>query len=331
MPHPMFFSARILSCCLVTFYSACAFSQFESEPASVALDNTTVQCFGDEFSPATDSFTKGGSSMRSFPDRTVNRSSFAGCFVEGGETITFDWRYTSGESGDSFGLEAFGEFGRRYVLATLDATTNWVTTTVTLPNDVDSFNWHFDNYNAQGDAWVDNLRIRGDQSDPPKPPGGEFDDNPLSVAVDNTDYNFETTGDSLFFVQSQFKSIGPTAVQSGNISDGQISFFFTFVEGGEPISFDWKVSSELGYDGLIFYYLDSGGRPIGDIVTSISGESDWLNIESEVPGQGLRFVVWAYIKDEFVSDGRDTGWIDNIRVGKEKIFMPPIINLLLQE
>jgi hypothetical protein len=41
-------------------YPALAFSQFESEPASVALDNTTVECFGDEFSPATDLFTKAG-------------------------------------------------------------------------------------------------------------------------------------------------------------------------------------------------------------------------------------------------------------------------------
>ena len=135
-------------------------------------------------------------------------------------------------------------------------------------------------------------------------------------AVVISEYDFVSTGDANFFAQSGTVKVGSTSAQSGNISDDQISFLYTFVEGGEPIAFDWKVSSEAGFDGLLFYYLDENGDPVGDI-ESISGNSDWRTVNSTVPGQGLHFVVWAYLKDEIISAGQDTGWIDNVRIGKD--------------
>ena len=70
------------------------------------------------------------------------------------------------------------------------------------------------------------------------------------------------------------------------------------------ISFDFKVSSELGYDGLAFY--------IDDIEQNFwSGEVDWQKVYYNL-SQGEHELKWSYQKDSIIDSGIDMAWIDNI-------------------
>jgi hypothetical protein len=76
------------------------------------------------------------------------------------------------------------------------------------------------------------------------------------------------------------------------------------VVGPTNISFQWKVSSELGYDYLVFA-VD------GTIRKFISGEQGWATVNFSVPA-GNHNVDFVYFKDGSVSNGADAGWIDEL-------------------
>lgn len=320
-------------------YLGFAHAQFESEPVSVALDNTDYQCYGDGFRPSTDDFTTGNSSVASFANRPIGNAALAGCFIAGGKTISFDWRFTK-SGNDEIVLNAYGEFGEIHQLARLSTTSDWRTETVYLPLGVESFNWDLLNFEGAGLAWIDNLRVvegnqtggsgsGGSGSGGSGSSGGQSSQNPLSQAVDNLGYEFFTFGDALFSAQSNVVKVGATAAQSGNVDDDEFSVLYTVVEGGKKITFDWKSSSEQGFDGMVFYYVDSQGTFAGD-VESITGITGWQSMTSKVPGTGLHFVVWAYTKDEDISSGQDRGWVDNVQISDDKSSaVIPAITLLL--
>ena len=96
------------------------------------------------------------------------------------------------------------------------------------------------------------------------------------------------------------------SMRSGNISDGEstaISFTLENAEDDE-ISFMRKVSTEADYDYLMFY-ID------GNMQDQWAGEEDW-NQETYAISAGIHTFKWEYIKDQAVSDGDDSAWIDNI-------------------
>jgi hypothetical protein len=79
------------------------------------------------------------------------------------------------------------------------------------------------------------------------------------------------------------------------------------VDGPGMLAFNWKSSSEEGYDELHFYVNDV------EVVPAISGEmSDWTFVEYEIAESGMVVVKWEYTKDGSVSSGSDCGWIKDI-------------------
>lgn len=103
-----------------------------------------------------------------------------------------------------------------------------------------------------------------------------------------------------------------SSLQSGDVGDRNSSMFIAFVNGPGTISFDWKVSSETGYDFLRFYV---DGSPIYEM----AGEQGWARMNL-ILSSGLHNLTWSYEKDEHVSAGGDCGWIDNVRwTGSEVI------------
>jgi hypothetical protein len=126
----------------------------------------------------------------------------------------------------------------------------------------------------------------------------------LNAALDNNALAFTNGGSANWFGQSATSYYGGSAAQSGAISDLQTSSFQTTVTGPGTLSFYWKVSSEQGYDGLIFY-LDNGG------LEGISGDVDWQQRTYNIP-DGTHTIKWQYIKDINVSAGSDCGWVDRI-------------------
>jgi hypothetical protein len=70
------------------------------------------------------------------------------------------------------------------------------------------------------------------------------------------------------------------------------------------VRFFRKVSSEPDFDRLTFYIdgVEEG---------KWSGEEDWAEVSFPVV-EGTRTFAWIYSKDDSVSRGDDTAWIDDI-------------------
>ena len=113
-----------------------------------------------------------------------------------------------------------------------------------------------------------------------------------------------STGSPSWFYEATTTHDGVDAAQSGDVNDGESSYFNFDVVGPDTVDFWWKVSSEAGYDRLIFS-LD------GTAITSITGEIDWTQYSYAIP-EGNHSLRWEYFKDGQVSAGSDSGWVDEI-------------------
>jgi RHS repeat-associated protein len=78
------------------------------------------------------------------------------------------------------------------------------------------------------------------------------------------------------------------------------------VEGPGTVKFQWKVSSESGYDYLEFW-VDGIQRD------AISGITDWAEKTFTVTGAGPHTLKWGYAKDGSESIGEDCGWLDGVQ------------------
>jgi RHS repeat-associated protein len=93
---------------------------------------------------------------------------------------------------------------------------------------------------------------------------------------------------------------------SGDIDDGQQSWMQIGVEGPGTVKFQWKVSSESGYDYLEFW-VDGMQRD------AISGSTNWAEKTFTVTGAGPHTLKWRYAKDGSESIGEDCGWLDAVQ------------------
>ena len=99
---------------------------------------------------------------------------------------------------------------------------------------------------------------------------------------------------------------GTFSARSGAISHAQsstLSVTFNILRDGK-ISFFRKVSSEAGYDRLLFY-IDNL------LAGEWSGQQDWDKASFDVTA-GTHVFRWTYLKDGATSAGSDCAWIDNI-------------------
>lgn len=114
-------------------------------------------------------------------------------------------------------------------------------------------------------------------------------------------------------IASSPASNGSVVMRSKNISDGestQKGFNSTFKVDNGRFSFDWKVSSESGYDVFEFYIDDQ-------LIFTESGESGWKTYESEVLLSGYHTYKFLYKKDAIDTMGDDCVYIDNIRLSNQ--------------
>src|SRR3954447_6027022 len=111
----------------------------------------------------------------------------------------------------------------------------------------------------------------------------------LSDALDNSQLNWVTGGDAPWTTQTGVSHDGIDAAQSGPLLDGQQSWIQTTIIGPGPLTFWWRVSSELGYDE--FQFSIDGLEQI-----NISGQVDWQSRQFDIPS-GTHLLKWAYVKD----------------------------------
>ncbi|MCB1615096.1 MAG: hypothetical protein KDI30_03685 [Pseudomonadales bacterium] len=108
-------------------------------------------------------------------------------------------------------------------------------------------------------------------------------------------------------VDNTRRSEGQVSLRSGSITHNETSGVevSSLCEAGN-ISFDYKVSSEAGYDFLSFYIDDVGQG-------SWSGSTGWVAASYPVTA-GQHTFKWVYSKDGSASSGDDAGWIDNVSI-----------------
>ena len=116
-----------------------------------------------------------------------------------------------------------------------------------------------------------------------------------------------TTGAGNWFAQSTVVSRGRGAAQAGPTGNGQSSSLkVTAPSAGGVGSFDFKVSSEAGWDFLEFSVN-------GSLVQRWSGELAWSTFTFPIPS-GVNSFEWRYVKDADRSAGQDTAWLDNVQL-----------------
>lgn len=147
--------------------------------------------------------------------------------------------------------------------------------------------------------------------------GGDVVIDPLEIVEEELD-NFETGdfsaqswtfgGNANWTVSNDTANDGSYSAKSGSIVDSQTSELILTLDttGFEAITFAVKVSSESGYDGLVFY-IDGVSQ------SAWSGEVDWQTVTYPVTS-GQHTFEWKYIKDNIYSSGSDCAWIDSLKL-----------------
>ena len=104
---------------------------------------------------------------------------------------------------------------------------------------------------------------------------------------------------------AEWTYLGDGVWQSGSIGDNCETWIQKTIYGTGRLSFDWKVSSEMGCDELQFF-LDGNNR------SHISGASTWSTKTFDISKTGSHVVKWVYTKDGDGRAGSDCGWIRNV-------------------
>ncbi|MEW5795419.1 MAG: M14 family zinc carboxypeptidase [Candidatus Zixiibacteriota bacterium] len=146
--------------------------------------------------------------------------------------------------------------------------------------------------------------------------GGYSSTEALAILVEPIIEDFETAnftavpwtrgGDADWWLELVDVREGVFSARSGVIGNSQSSKLELEIDVAQPgkIWFDYKVSSEAGYDFLRFY--------IDDVQQgSWSGNQGWSEVGFDIT-PGLHSVAWSYTKDEFASDGQDRALLDRI-------------------
>jgi hypothetical protein len=97
------------------------------------------------------------------------------------------------------------------------------------------------------------------------------------------------------------------SLRSGHIGhlDSSIVSISLECPDADSISFAFRVSSESGYDFLVF--------KVDSLVSgSWSGEHAW-GVHTDTLAAGHHLLSWTYLKDQNTSRGEDAAWIDDIR------------------
>ena len=127
----------------------------------------------------------------------------------------------------------------------------------------------------------------------------------LSLAVEQEpDLKMVPFGYADWFKQIATTHDGVDAAQSGAVDHEEYSGVEFTVVGPTRMSYQWKVSSEQGYDYLVLA-VD------GYVKAYITGEVNWTQVTHDM-GPGTHNVDIYYIKDEAVVSGQDAGWVDEL-------------------
>jgi alpha-tubulin suppressor-like RCC1 family protein len=129
---------------------------------------------------------------------------------------------------------------------------------------------------------------------------------PLATALNNSTLVWSTTGNALWYGQTNYSHDGVSAARSGGIGGDQESILQTTLvtNYAGTVSFWWNVSSEQFFD-LLEFRLNSIS------LTNISGVTGWQQVSIPVLA-GTNLLQWRYAKDPSVDSGLDAGFVDQV-------------------
>ncbi|GEM_PF-4476120 len=140
---------------------------------------------------------------------------------------------------------------------------------------------------------------------------GRFEDTTIYPSI----LGWRTGGNTKWFMQSFTVFEGTYATGFNTISDNQLTWFNTTVNITQPatLTFYWKVSSESGFDFLLFCNSTVSCTRTTGYIDRISGTVDWTKQSYTLP-VGTQVLHWAYAKDGSALAGSDQGWLDNVSI-----------------
>jgi hypothetical protein len=144
-------------------------------------------------------------------------------------------------------------------------------------------------------GWVDKLEL------------GLAPEDPIAEALDAPDLIFSLSGYCQWTVTAgQDFYDGDAVTVPSELFHNEEAVMETTIAGYSTITFQWKVSSEEGYDFLEFYIDDT-------LYDQVSGETGWEKKSYQV-SSGTHTLKWGFRKDFSVSSGADTAWVDQLEL-----------------
>ena len=213
----------------------------------------------------------------------------------------FDTLYDDHEEFRTALQDKYAEYRRTLVpamLAIIDSQGAYLDSAAVADNNL--WGWNFDNGVAALREWF-TARIEW------------LDGQWLEVEPIDLDLALNIEGGNMHFTTGNYPftgviSDGRIAGKSGNAGVDNSTSAFTItldMQAGDTLSFDYRVSSESGYD---FFTFKSGTTT----VIRESGEKAWRNYVFTAANDGSYTFEWAFEKDYSVAGGSDCVWVDNI-------------------
>jgi hypothetical protein len=125
-----------------------------------------------------------------------------------------------------------------------------------------------------------------------------------AVALDFDSGAWTSGGSAPWYSQSAYTHDGVSAARSGAIGYSQVSWLETTVYGPGDLSFYWMVSSEHGYDPLVF-------QVDGVDWAYIPGSVDWTPLSYHL-STGPHRLRWEFRPDYDISQGLNSGLLDQV-------------------
>lgn len=102
----------------------------------------------------------------------------------------------------------------------------------------------------------------------------------------------------------RWEAVDNEIIKNGVLDQSQQLYIWMNISGISSISFDWKISSEEGYDFAYFTIQDVYENNIFQAETS--GQYDWDTISfNSLDSQQDYLIIWSYSKDGSVNSGDD--------------------------
>ncbi|MCX7010747.1 MAG: multicopper oxidase domain-containing protein [Kiritimatiellaeota bacterium] len=126
----------------------------------------------------------------------------------------------------------------------------------------------------------------------------------IGAALDCTNLPWTISGNAPWYSQVLTQHGTGSAMQSGVISTGQVTYLQVTTNGPGTLMFWWKVSAAPA-NSLQFY--------VGtQLVNQISGTADWNQYITYIGTSNQATLTWAYTKNTNAVVGSDAGWVDQV-------------------